>query len=92
MLFAAKTKKNEESKSDVLKFCVSLLLSTVNFGTSAGTNLKVKKFTCADYTSVMVDGEAVVVVAPADIIYECRTAEGAYSGHMCSNSAVLHYL
>ncbi len=41
---------------------------------------------------MMVDEEAVLLVAPGDIVNECWAAEGANGGHVCSNGAVLHYL
>lgn len=39
--------------------------------TQALTNLKVEQFACADYTSMMVNKEAAVLVAPGDIISKC---------------------
>lgn len=41
---------------------------------------------------MVVDEEAVVLIASADIIEERRAAECTNSGHVRSNSAVFHYL
>ncbi len=60
--------------------------------THALTNLKVKQFAGADDASMMVDGEAVLLVAPADVITECWAAKSADGGHIRSNGAVLHNL